>query len=134
MKLERRCDDLSDAIHQQHKGKASLVDNLFQKTALPFTSDVATYCLPEKFKVPDILIYTGLKYPVEHLDNFRAHLDLHRTPDEVACRAFPLTLPGSARDWFRKLPPRSLNKFEDLGRVFLSQFMVEYFGRSRRDL
>jgi hypothetical protein len=52
------------------------------------------------------------------------HLDLPGTPDEVACRAFPLTLLGSAQEWFRKLPPSSISNFEDLRRVFLSQFMA----------
>jgi len=57
------------------------------------------------------------------LDNFRAHLLLLGTPDEVACQAFPLTLSRSAQDWFRKLTPRFISNFEDLGRVFLSPFM-----------
>jgi hypothetical protein len=56
-------------------------------------------------------------------------MDLHRTPEMVACRAFPLTLSGNARDWFRSLPPNSIHHFEDLGRMFLTQFMA---GRVRR--
>jgi hypothetical protein len=71
----------------------------------------------------------ALKIPVEHLDNFRAHMDLHRTPEMVACRAFPLTLSGNARDWFRKLPPNSILHFDDLGRMFLTQFMAERVSR-----
>jgi len=47
----------------------------------------------------------------------------------VACRAFPLTLSGNARDWFKKLPPNSIRHFDDLGRMFLTQFMA---GRVRR--
>jgi hypothetical protein len=56
-------------------------------------------------------------------------MDLHRTLSEVACRAFPLTLLGSTRDWFRKLPPKSIISFEYLGRKFLIQFLV---GRVRK--
>jgi hypothetical protein len=58
------------------------------------------------------------------LENFRVHLDLHGTPDEVACRAFPLTLTRNARDWFKRLPSGSVDKFEGLGREFLGQFMA----------
>jgi hypothetical protein len=105
------------------------VENLLQKTTSPFTEEVANICLPDKFKVPEIPFYTGLEDPVEHLDNFRAHMDLHRTPEMVACRAFPLTLSGNARDWFRSLPPNSIHHFKDLGRMFLTQFMA---GRVRR--
>jgi len=49
---------------------------------------------------------------------------LHGTPDEVASRAFPLTLAGSAPEWFRKLPSALVVNFESLGRMFLSQFMA----------
>jgi hypothetical protein len=128
-RLEQRCNVLTAAIEQNDKGKASLVENLLQKTTSPFTDDVAYIRLPEKFKISEIPFYTSLEDPVEHLDNFRAHMDLHRTPEMVACRAFPLTLSGNARDWFRKLPPNSIRHFDDLGRMFLTQFMA---GRVRR--
>jgi hypothetical protein len=85
---------------------------------------VANTRLPEKFKVPEIPFYTGLKDPVEHLDNFLAHIDLHRTPQMVACQAFPLTLSGNARDWFKKLLPSSISNFDELRRMFLTQFMA----------
>jgi hypothetical protein len=49
---------------------------------------------------------------------------LHATPDEVACRAFPLTLAGGAREWFRTLPPCSIANFESLAKKFASQFMA----------
>jgi hypothetical protein len=128
-RLEQRCNVLTAAIEQNDKGKASLVENLLQKTTSPFTEDVANIRLPEKFKIPEIPFYTGLEDPVEHLDNFWAHMDLHRMPKMVACRAFPLTFSGNARDWFRKLPPNSIRHFDDLRRMFLMQFMA---GRVRR--
>jgi len=93
-RLEQRCNVLTAPIQRYDKGKASLVENLLQKTTSPFTEEVANICLPEKFKVPEIPFYTGLEDPVD----FRAHMDLHRTPEMVACRAFPLTLLGNARD------------------------------------
>jgi hypothetical protein len=108
-----------------------MADNLLQNTASPFTNEVAKFLLPEEFKVPDVSTYTRLEDPIEHLGNFRAHTDLHLTPDGIACRAFPLTLLGNAQDWFKKLPPRSISDFDDLGKVFLTQFLV---GRIRRKL
>jgi hypothetical protein len=90
----------------------------------PLQREVVAVRLPEKFKMPNIPTYTGSGDPVEHLDNFRAYLESHATPDEVACRVFPLTMAGNARDWFRELPPRSISTFGDLERMFLTQFMV----------
>lgn len=106
------------------KSKTMIVDKLLLGTRSPFTKLVENYRLPEKFKVPQILSYVEIGDPIEHLENFRAILDLHGTLDEVACRAFPLTLSGSARDWFRNLPSNPVDKFEDLGRVFLTRFLV----------
>jgi hypothetical protein len=56
-------------------------------------------------------------------------MSLHKTPDVVACRAFPLTLSGKARDWLRNLLPKSIDNFDTLGRKFLTQFVS---GRTRR--
>jgi hypothetical protein len=66
-KLEQRCDLLSEVVNWLDKGKASLVDNLLQKTTSPFTDEVATFILPEKFKVPDVPIYTEQEDQIEHL-------------------------------------------------------------------
>jgi hypothetical protein len=111
-------------MERNGKGIAAAVDRLLRGTNTSFTQRVAKYRLPEKFKVPSIQSYAGIGDVVEHLENFKVHLDLHGTPDEVACRAFPLTLTGNARDWFKKLPPGSVDKFEGLGREFLGQFMA----------
>ncbi|XP_043720936.1 uncharacterized protein LOC122668436 [Telopea speciosissima] len=39
------------------------------------------------------------------------------------CRAFPSTLKEAARQWFSRLPPRSLSNFTDVGRAFLAHFV-----------
>jgi hypothetical protein len=123
-KLEQRCDLLTEAAQHQHNGSMSRAGDLLQKSASPFADRVASFRLPEKFKVPDIKTYTGQEDPVEHLDNYCAHLELQGTPDEVACRAFPLTLSGNARDWYRRLPPKSIQNFDEFGKMFITQFMA----------
>jgi len=64
-KLEQRCGILSEVVQQHEKGKASLVDNLLQKTASSFIDQVGTFPLLGRFKVPDILIYIGLEDLIE---------------------------------------------------------------------
>ncbi len=113
---------------QKQSGKEPLV-NLFQNTDSMFTEEVANTALPEKFKVPDIPIFIGSEDPMEHLMTFPSHTSLHKTPDAVACRAFPLTLSGKAQDWLRNLLLRSIDNFDNLGQKFLMQFMS---GRVRR--
>jgi hypothetical protein len=123
-KLERQCDYLMGSTQAGIKGKALLTDSLFSTSVSPFIDRIMSCQLPSKFKMPEIPVYTGLGDSIEHLASFRAHVVLHATPDEVACRAFPLTLAGGAREWFRTLPPRSISSFESLARKFASQFMA----------
>ena len=52
------------------------------------------------------------------------HIVLHGTPNAIACRAFPLTLKEVAKDWFTGLPPKSVDTFKELGRLFLAQFLA----------
>lgn len=121
--LGAKYDALSKTMDQKRNGNESLVDNLFQHKESIFTEEESNFDLPGRFKVPDIPVFSGSEDPVEHLDNFRSHVSPHKTPDAVACRAFPFTLSGKARDWLRNLPPRSIDCFDALGRKFLAQFV-----------
>jgi hypothetical protein len=112
-----------DAMEKKEKHKAAVVSKLFAGTKTSFTKRVVEYPLPNKFKSPQISSYNGVGDLMEHLENYRMHLALHATPDEVACRAFPTTLLGNAREWFRSLTPGSIDTFEDLARAFLTHFL-----------
>ncbi|GFS32204.1 hypothetical protein Acr_00g0021330 [Actinidia rufa] len=43
--------------------------------------------------------------------------------NEVMCKAFSATLKGSARSWFRKLSPGTIDSFDNLSRMFIANFM-----------
>jgi hypothetical protein len=78
--------------------------DMLEDESLPFTERVKAYPMPYKFKMPWIEKYDGSEDRQDHLEVFREHLILHGTPGEIACRAFPLTLKGVAKDWFTGLP------------------------------
>jgi hypothetical protein len=96
-KLEQK---FAEMVRKDEERKSIMIDKLLMGIASPFTKRVSSFNLPEKFKPPQMLSFVGTGDPVEHLKNFQTHMDLHDTLDEVACRALPLTLSGSARDWF----------------------------------
>ncbi|KAF5449771.1 hypothetical protein F2P56_030183 [Juglans regia] len=73
--------------------------------------------------------YDGSKDSLEHLETFKVHMTLHGFPSEVASRAFPLTLKRVARPWFGSLWPGTVGSFNELARLFLTQFMAS---RTRR--
>jgi hypothetical protein len=98
--------------------------DMLEDENLPFTERVKAYPIPDKFKMPRIEKYDGSGDPQAHLEAFRESIILHGTPDEIACRAFPLTLKGVAKDWFTGLPSKSVGTFKELGRLFLTQFLA----------
>jgi hypothetical protein len=94
------------------------------KTTSPFTDRVMRFPLPDKFKDPRVDKYDGSGDPFDHVEGFRTHLAPHGTPDEIACRAFPFTLKGVAKEWFSNLKPQSIDSFDMLGCQFLNQFLA----------
>jgi hypothetical protein len=104
--------------------RSSAIGKLLIGMASPFTKWIANFKLLDKFKPPQILSFTGIEDPIEHLANFQTHIDLYNTPDEVTCRTFPLNLSVGVRDWFRILALNSIGKFKDLSKKFLVQFLA----------
>jgi hypothetical protein len=80
--------------------------------------------MPDKFKMPRVEKYDGSGDPKVHIEAFQEHLILHGTSDEIACRAFPLTLTKVAKNWFTGLPPKLVDNFKELGYQFLAQFLA----------
>ncbi|PSS08067.1 Retrotransposon gag domain protein [Actinidia chinensis var. chinensis] len=77
-----------------------------------------------RFKLPTQLeTYEGKTDHMDHLDSYKSLMSLHGCSDEVMCKAFSATLKGSARSWFRKLPPGTIDSFGDLSRLFVANFM-----------
>jgi uncharacterized Fe-S cluster-containing protein len=60
--------------------------------------------MQEKWSVVDGLLQKTNLLFTKWVENFRVHIVLHGTPDEIVCRAFLLTLKEIVRDWFRRLP------------------------------
>ena len=82
------------------KGRVSSdLDNLVNQTNSPFTASVNSFLLPHKFRMPQIESYDGVKDLLDHLKTFKMHFQ--RVADEIMCRAFPTTLKGLARVWFK---------------------------------
>ena len=93
---------------------------------LPFSEHVRAYTMPDKFKMPRVEKYDESGDLQAHLEAFREHIILHVTPNELAYRGFPLTLRGVAKDWFTRLPSKSIGTFKELGRLFLAQFLATW--------
>ena len=106
------------------KGRMSNdLDDLVNRTNSPFTTSVNSFPLPQKFHMPQIESYNGVKDPLDHLETFKTLMHLQGVPDEIMCRAFPTMLKGPARIWFSRLTPNSINTFKELSTQFTSHFI-----------
>ena len=106
------------------KGRVSSdLDDLVNGIDSPFTIPVNSCPLPQKFRMPQIESYNGVKDPLDHLETFKTLMHLQGVPDEIMCRAFLTTLKGTARIWFSRLTPNSINTFKELSAYFTSHFI-----------
>uniref|UniRef100_A0A2N9F1B5 Uncharacterized protein n=1 Tax=Fagus sylvatica TaxID=28930 RepID=A0A2N9F1B5_FAGSY len=111
-------------MKDEFKGRATKnIDDLVQGTDSPFTEKVISFPLPSKFRMPSLEIFDGSKDPLDHLESFKTVMCLQGVPDEIMCRAFPTTLKGPARIWFKKLMPGSVGSFAQLSRLFFNHFI-----------
>uniref|UniRef100_A0A2N9J0B4 Uncharacterized protein n=1 Tax=Fagus sylvatica TaxID=28930 RepID=A0A2N9J0B4_FAGSY len=93
-------------MKDEFKGRATRnLDTLVHRTDSPFTEKVISFPLPSKFRMPSLENFDGTKDPLDHLESFKTMMCLQGVPDEIMCRAFPTTLKGPARIWFKKLIP-----------------------------
>ncbi|XP_058189287.1 uncharacterized protein LOC131306875 [Rhododendron vialii] len=117
--------DQIDGLMKHIKAQTpAMVEELVQDTDSPFTSEVMRLPLPRKFKMPQLETFNGSTDPLDHLETYKSLMHLQAVPDEVMCRVFPVTLKGSARAWFNKLPPGSIRSFKELSTSFVSYFIA----------
>ena len=103
------------------KGRVSSdLDDLVNRTDSSFIIPVNSCPVPQKFRMPQAKSYDGVKDPLDHLETFKTLMHLQGVPDEIMCKAFPTTLRGTARIWFSRLTPNSINTFMELSAQFTS--------------
>ena len=59
------------------KGRVSNdLDDLVNRTDSPFTASVNSCPLPQKFRMPQVESYDGVKDPLDHLETFKTMMHL----------------------------------------------------------
>ena len=67
--------------------------------------------------------FDGSKNSMVHLETYKASMNLHAVLEEIVCKAFPTTLKGSSRIWFKKLKVRSIGTFTQLNKLIIRHFI-----------
>ncbi|GMN57046.1 hypothetical protein TIFTF001_026149 [Ficus carica] len=78
---------------------------------------------PARFKMSTIAPYDGSTDADEHLENYQAHMLIQNANEATFCKAFCLTLTGTALLWYRRLIPRTMDSFRQLSDAFLAAFL-----------
>ncbi|KAM1773419.1 hypothetical protein ACFX12_042923 [Malus domestica] len=66
-------------------------------------------------------LYTGNKNSIEHLNLFESTMAYRMHTDEERCLLFPSTISGGTLNWYCCLPPETVDLFEELRKLFVSQ-------------
>ncbi|GKB49534.1 reverse transcriptase domain-containing protein [Tanacetum coccineum] len=70
----------------------------------------------------NVKTYDGTGDPDDHLKIFQAAAKIEQWAMPTWCHMFNSTLIGSARVWFDKLPPESIDNYEVLRKTFLGNY------------
>ncbi|RZS00899.1 hypothetical protein BHM03_00030685 [Ensete ventricosum] len=89
----------------------------------PFIPKIQEKPVPQHFQHPMLEAYDGGFNPMEHVAVFSAQMTLYGMLDAIICRAFPMTLRGTARGWYNRLPPTLIHSFNQLTREFEANFL-----------
>ena len=90
---------------------------------MSLTASINSHPLPSKFKMPSLDSYDRMCDPFDHIATFKTTMHLQGVLDEIMCRVFPTTLKGPARVWFSKIPPNTVDSFEELSKLFVNNFI-----------
>ena len=88
-----------------------------------FTRRISDFLEDKRRRMPNnVKTYDGTGNPDDHLKIFESAATIENWPQPVWCHMFNSTLVGNARNWFSKLPRRSIDGFEELRKEFRMNF------------
>nr|GEZ63740.1 reverse transcriptase domain-containing protein [Tanacetum cinerariifolium] len=88
-----------------------------------FTRRISDFLEDKRRRMPaNVKTYDGTGDPDNHLKIFESAAIIENWPQPVWCHMFNSTLVRNARNWFSKLPRRSIDGFEELRRAFRLNF------------
>ena len=76
--------------------------------------------------MPTFAMFDGSNDPYDHMLHYNQEMTLNAENDHLLCKVLSASLPGPMLAWFPELPYNSINFFNELWTVFVSQYFVQY--------
>lgn len=73
--------------------------------------------------MPSIEPYNDMTDPIEHIERHYTHMEIEQAPEVILWKTFLTTLTCITKDSYKKLPPWSINIFNELTEAFITNFM-----------
>ena len=73
--------------------------------------------------MPTFAMFNDSNDPFDHMLHFNQAMTLNAGNDHLLCKVFPTSLQGLALAWFHILPRDSVNSFNELWTIFISQYL-----------
>ena len=73
--------------------------------------------------MPTFAMFDGSRDPYDHLLHYNQTMTLNADNDHLLSKVFPASLKGPTLAWFHKLPRNSINSFNKLWTIFVSQYL-----------
>ena len=89
----------------------------------PLGQHILDYEPPRGFVMPTFAMFNGSSDPYDHMLHYNQAMTLNADNDHLLCKVFLTSLQGSVLAWFHKLLLNSINSFNELWIVFISQYL-----------
>ena len=93
----------------------------------PLRQHILSYEPPHGFTIPPFSMYDGSFDPHDNMLHFNQAMILSVGNDRLLFKVFPPSLKGPTLAWFHKLPRGSINSFNELWVVFVSQYLCSFW-------
>ena len=89
----------------------------------PLGQHILDYEPPHGFVIPPFAMYEGSSDSYDRMLHFNQAMILNAGDDRLLCKVFSTSLKGPTLAWFHNLPRGSINSFDELWAVFVSQYL-----------
>ena len=101
----------------------SLIRRADDMLSSPIRQHMLDYEPLRGFVIPTFTTFDGSIDPYGHMLHYNQAMTMNVGNDLLLCKVSPASLRGPALAWFHKLPHYSINSFNELWAVFISQYL-----------